>query len=40
MGEMAAADGLRFFGYLSRPSLIGYFGRQSRRVAKNRRRTI
>jgi hypothetical protein len=34
MGETAAAPGLRFFGYLSRPSLIGHFGRQSRRVAK------
>ncbi|OBA99862.1 FAD-dependent oxidoreductase [Mycobacteriaceae bacterium 1482268.1] len=34
MGETAAAPGLRFFGYLSRPSLIGYLGRQSRRVAK------
>jgi cation diffusion facilitator CzcD-associated flavoprotein CzcO len=34
MGETAAADGLRFFCYLSRPSLISYFGRQSRRVAK------
>ena len=34
MGETAAAGGLRFFGYLSRPALIGYFGRASRRVAK------
>jgi len=34
MGDTAAALGLRFFGYLSRPSLIGYFGRQSRRIAK------
>jgi hypothetical protein len=34
MGETAAADGLRFFGYLSRPSMIGHFGKQSRRVAK------
>lgn len=34
MGETAAAPGLRFFGYLSRPSLIGHFGRQSGRVAK------
>lgn len=31
---MGAVDGLRFFGYLSRPALIGYFGRTSRRVAK------
>ncbi len=34
MGETAAAEGLRFFGYISRPSLIGHFGRTSRRVAK------
>lgn len=33
-GETAAAEGLRFFGYLSRPTLIGYFGRQSRHIAK------
>ena len=33
MGETAAAEGLRFFGYLSRPALIGYFGRTSGRVA-------
>jgi cation diffusion facilitator CzcD-associated flavoprotein CzcO len=33
-GETAAAEGLRFFSYLSRPTLIGYFGRQSRRIAK------
>jgi cation diffusion facilitator CzcD-associated flavoprotein CzcO len=33
MGERAAADGLRFIGFLSRPALIGYLGRQGRRVA-------
>lgn len=33
-GEVAAAEGLRFVGFLSRPSLIGYVARQSRRVAK------
>jgi hypothetical protein len=32
--ETAVAEGLRFFGYLSRPGLIGHFARQSRRVAK------
>lgn len=34
IGETAAADGLRFFGFVSRPGLIGYFGRTSRRIAK------
>jgi cation diffusion facilitator CzcD-associated flavoprotein CzcO len=34
MGDSAATEGLRFFGYVSRPGLIGYFGRTSRRVAK------
>jgi cation diffusion facilitator CzcD-associated flavoprotein CzcO len=34
MGEAPAADGLRFLGFLTRPSLIGFVGRQSRRVAK------
>jgi cation diffusion facilitator CzcD-associated flavoprotein CzcO len=32
--EVAAAAGLRFIGFLSRPSLIGYVARKSRRVAK------
>jgi hypothetical protein len=34
VGETAAADGLRFFGYIVRPSLIGHMGKQSRHVAK------
>lgn len=34
MGERAAAQGLRFIGFLSRPGLIGYLGRQGPRVAK------
>jgi hypothetical protein len=33
-GETPAADGLRFLGYLSRPSLIGYVAKQARGVAK------
>jgi cation diffusion facilitator CzcD-associated flavoprotein CzcO len=32
--EVPAAPGLRFIGFLSRPSLIGYVARKSRRVAK------
>jgi cation diffusion facilitator CzcD-associated flavoprotein CzcO len=32
--DVPAADGLRFIGFLSRPSLIGYVARRSRRVAK------
>lgn len=32
--ETPVADGLRFFGYLSRPGVIGRFASQSRRVAK------
>jgi hypothetical protein len=34
MGETAATIGLRFIGYRTRPSLIGYFAKQSRRIAK------
>ena len=34
MGETAATTGLRFIGYRTRPSLIGYFAKQSRRIAK------
>jgi hypothetical protein len=30
----AVAEGLRFLGYLSRPSLIGYVARRSRPMAK------
>lgn len=33
IGVMPAADGLRFLGYLVRPSVIGYFGKLSRRMA-------
>jgi hypothetical protein len=33
-GEVPAADGLRFVGFLSRPSLIGFIAKQSKRVAK------
>jgi Flavin-binding monooxygenase-like len=33
-GERAAAEGLRFLGFYSRPIVIGYVGRQSKRVAK------
>lgn len=32
--ERAAAAGLRFIGFQSRPSLIGYVGKKSKRVAK------
>jgi cation diffusion facilitator CzcD-associated flavoprotein CzcO len=34
IGEAPAAEGLRFVGFLTRPSLIGYIGRQSKRIAK------
>jgi cation diffusion facilitator CzcD-associated flavoprotein CzcO len=34
IGERPAAQGLRFIGYDVRPSLIGYMGKQSRRMAK------
>jgi len=30
----ALAEGLRFLGFLSRPSLIGYVGKRSKRIAK------
>lgn len=33
-GEVPAAEGLRFIGFLSRPALLGHVARQSRRVAK------
>ena len=33
-GEKAAAAGLRFLGFSSRPIVMGYVGRQSKRVAK------
>jgi hypothetical protein len=34
IGEKPAAEGLRFLGYLIRPSFIGYIGKLSRRTAK------
>ena len=34
IGEKPAAEGLRFLGYLIRPSFIGYIGKLSRRMAK------
>ena len=34
IGETPAAEGLRFLGYLVRPSAIGYVGKLSRRMAK------
>ena len=33
-GEEPARDGLRFLGYLARPSQLGYVAKQSKRVAK------
>jgi cation diffusion facilitator CzcD-associated flavoprotein CzcO len=33
-GEVSAAPGLRFIGFMSRPGLIGYVAAQSKRVAK------
>lgn len=33
-GEVPAAEGLRFVGFLSRPSLIGFLAKQSKRVAQ------
>jgi flavin-dependent dehydrogenase len=35
LAPLPAAYGLRFLGFLSRPSLIGYVAKQSRRMAKN-----
>ena len=34
IGETPAAEGLRFLGYLVRPSAIGYVGKLSRQMAK------
>ena len=34
IGVTPAAEGLRFLGYLVRPSLIGYTGKLARRMAK------
>ncbi len=34
VGERPAAPGLRFLGYSTRPSLIGYMAKQSKRMAK------
>ncbi len=33
-GEKPAAAGLRFIGFMARPSLIGFFAKQSKRIAK------
>ena len=33
-GEKPAAEGLRFIGFMSRPSFIGYVAKQSKRMAK------
>jgi hypothetical protein len=34
LAPVPAADGLQFLGFLARPSLIGYMGKQSKRMAK------
>jgi Flavin-binding monooxygenase-like len=34
LAPAAAAEGLRFLGFLARPSMLGYAARQSRRMAK------
>jgi len=34
LAPVPAAEGLQFLGFLSRPSLIGYMGKQSKRMAK------
>jgi hypothetical protein len=34
VGERPAAPGLRFLGYSTRPSLIGYMAKQSKRMAR------
>lgn len=34
LAPVSAADGLRFLGYLTRPSVIGYMAKQSRRSAR------
>jgi hypothetical protein len=34
LAPLPAADGLRFLGFLARPSLIGYMAKQSKRMAK------
>ena len=39
-GERPAAAGLRFIGYDTRPSLIGYMARQSTRMAKRIKREL
>ena len=33
-GDKAAAQGLRFIGFMSRPSFIGFVAKQSKRIAK------
>jgi hypothetical protein len=39
-GDEPAADGLRFIGYTSRPALIGFVAKQSRRIAKRIEREL
>jgi hypothetical protein len=34
VGERPAAPGMRFLGYSTRPSLIGYMAKQSKRMAR------
>ena len=34
VGEKAAAEGLRFVGYIARPTFVGFIAKQTRRVAK------
>jgi cation diffusion facilitator CzcD-associated flavoprotein CzcO len=39
-GDKPAARGLRFLGFVSRPSLIGYMAKQSKRIAKRIKREL
>jgi hypothetical protein len=39
-GEVPAAPGLRFIGFLSRPALLGFVAKQSKRVADQIRRDL
>ncbi len=34
VGEVAAAPGLRFIGYVPRPGAVSYWGKQATRAAK------
>lgn len=40
VGEVPAAPGLRFHGYVPRPGAIGYAGKQAKRIAKAIRREL